>query len=257
MLDPTNMYPESFHPVALGRSKDFRHTVKGYSRTRRPTKYLLIDFGLSRQYDPANGPPLDEPLHGGDRTAPEHRDGKTPCNPFPTDVYYLGNLVRQHYVQVRAISPSARYLPNSLPRAAKGSSLWRRLFPTWFKKTLGSAPAWMKSFSVFLRSRKSSAHGSYAPELHRRMRFGYSQRGGLLDIGTEPWATSSQTKQRSPSRVDRPLHTVVYLPYHVICRTLHSLLCAFMHTRCPSCYLVNLPISASYFCDSVFFCCLL
>jgi len=98
MLDPTNMYPDSFHPVALGRSKDFRHTVKRYSRTRRPTRYLFIDLGLSRRYDPANGPPLDEPLHGGDRTAPEHRDGKTPCNPFPTDVYYLGNLVRQHYV---------------------------------------------------------------------------------------------------------------------------------------------------------------
>ncbi|KAF8263961.1 kinase-like domain-containing protein [Lactarius quietus] len=99
MLDPTNMFPDSFHPVALERSKDFRHKVKEYSRTRRPTRYLLIDFGLSRQYDPANGPPLDEPLHGGDRTAPEHRDGETPCNPFPTDVYYLGNLVRQHYIQ--------------------------------------------------------------------------------------------------------------------------------------------------------------
>lgn len=140
MLDPTNMYPESFHPVALGRSKDFRHNAKGYSRTQRPTRYLLIDFGLSRHYDSANGPPLDKPLHGGDRTAPEHQDGMTPCNPFPTDVYYLGNLVRQHYVQVCVISPSARYLPNSLPRAAKGSSSWGRLFPTWSKKTLGSAP---------------------------------------------------------------------------------------------------------------------
>ena len=122
MLDPTNMYPDSFHPVALGRSKDFRHKVKGYSRTRRPTKYLLIDFGLSRRYDPANGPPLDEPLQGGDRSAPEHQDGKTPCNPFPTDVYYLGNLVRRHYIMVRIISPSTRYLPDPVPRYTKGSS---------------------------------------------------------------------------------------------------------------------------------------
>lgn len=65
MLDPTNMYPDSFHPIAMGRSRDFRHKVKGYSRTRRPTRYLLIDLGLSRRYDPADGPPLDEPLHGG------------------------------------------------------------------------------------------------------------------------------------------------------------------------------------------------
>ncbi len=122
MLDPTNMYPDSFHPVALGRSKDFRHNVRGYSRTRRPTRYLLIDFGLSRQYDTANGPPLDEPLHGGDRSAPEHQDGKTPCNPFPTDVYYLGNLVRRHYTQVRIFSPSTRHFPDPEPRYTKGLS---------------------------------------------------------------------------------------------------------------------------------------
>jgi len=81
------------------KSKDFRRKAKGYSRTRRPTRYHLIDFGHSRFYDPANGPPLDQPLPGGDKSAPEHRDGKTPCNPFPTDVYYLGNLVRKDYMQ--------------------------------------------------------------------------------------------------------------------------------------------------------------
>ncbi|KAF8264140.1 hypothetical protein EI94DRAFT_1872817 [Lactarius quietus] len=43
-------------------------------------------------YDPANGPPLDKPLSGEDKSAPEHQDEKTLCNPFPTDVYYLGNL---------------------------------------------------------------------------------------------------------------------------------------------------------------------
>ena len=105
MLDPTNMYPNSFHPVDIRRSKDFSHKIKGYSRTRRPTRYLLIDLGLSRRYNPADGPPLEKPLHGGDRTAPEHQDGKTPCNPFPTDVYYLGNLVRRYYIQVRVFSP--------------------------------------------------------------------------------------------------------------------------------------------------------
>jgi hypothetical protein len=101
MLDPSNMYPESFHPVKISRSKDFRHKAKAYTRTRRPTRYLLIDFGLSRQYEPANGPPLDKPIPGGDKTAPEHQDGKTLCNPFPTDVYYLGSLVRGYFMKVR------------------------------------------------------------------------------------------------------------------------------------------------------------
>ncbi len=101
MLDPTNMYPDHFHPVDMSRSKDYRHKAKKYSRTWRPTRYLLIDFGLSRQYDPAQGPPLDEPIQGGDKSVPEHQDKKTPCNPFPTDVYYLGNLVRREFMEVR------------------------------------------------------------------------------------------------------------------------------------------------------------
>ncbi len=106
MLDPSNMFPESFHPAFIKRTKDFRRKAKWYSRTRRPTRYLLIDFGLSRRYDPANGSPLDRPLRGGDKSAPEHQDRVTPCNPFPTDVYYLGNLVRELYILVCAfVSP--------------------------------------------------------------------------------------------------------------------------------------------------------
>ncbi|KAH9959175.1 kinase-like domain-containing protein, partial [Russula dissimulans] len=99
MLDPSHMYPESFHLAVIEKSKDFRRKAKWYSRTRRPTRYLLIDFGLSRRYDPANGPPLEKPVHGGDKTVPEHRDLNTPCNPFPTDVYYLGNMIREDYMQ--------------------------------------------------------------------------------------------------------------------------------------------------------------
>ena len=101
MLDPSRMYPKSFHPMVIGRTRDFHGKVKGRTRTRCSPRYFLIDLGLSRQYDPANGPPLETPLRGGDKSAPEHQDMETPCNPFPTDVYYLGNLVREDYIQVR------------------------------------------------------------------------------------------------------------------------------------------------------------
>jgi hypothetical protein len=100
MLDPLGMYPKSFHPVEITRTRDYRGKAKGHTRTWRPPRYLLIDLGLSRLYDTANGPPLDIPLRGGDKSAPEHQDQTTPCNPFPTDVYYLGNLVREDYIQV-------------------------------------------------------------------------------------------------------------------------------------------------------------
>jgi len=111
MLDPSNMFPGSFHPAVIKRSKDFRRKAKWYSRTRRPTRYLLIDFGLSRRHDPANGPPLEKPLRGGDKSAPEHQDRVTLCNPFPTDVYYLGNLVREYYIMVCALAS-----PHDIPR---------------------------------------------------------------------------------------------------------------------------------------------
>jgi hypothetical protein len=124
MLDPSNMYPESFHPVEIDRSRDFRRKAKWYSRTRRPTKYLFIDFGLSRRYDPANGPPLDKPYRGGDKSAPEHQDMTRPCNPFPTDVYYLGNLIREDFMQVQALLffPTNLIVLTDKPRNTKVSS---------------------------------------------------------------------------------------------------------------------------------------
>jgi hypothetical protein len=43
---------------------------------------------------------MDEPLPGGDESAPEHRSGQGLCNPFYTDIYYIGNLVRQEFMEV-------------------------------------------------------------------------------------------------------------------------------------------------------------
>ena len=98
MLDPSEMYPDGYHPVQLNRSRDFKRRAKRHTRTERPPRYYLIDFGLSRRYHSRDA--LDDPLRGGDKSAPEHmRVGR--CNPFRTDIYYLGNLVRTHFMQVR------------------------------------------------------------------------------------------------------------------------------------------------------------
>jgi hypothetical protein len=104
MLDPSGMYPEGFHAIQINRRRNFQGRAKRFTRTRQPTRYYLIDFGLSRQYSSRDA--RDEPLRGGDKTAPEHRRGGL-CNPFHTDIYYLGNLVREHFVKV--ISPEYRF----------------------------------------------------------------------------------------------------------------------------------------------------
>jgi len=96
MFDSSEMYPQGFHPAQIDRSRNFKSRAKGYTRIQRPPHYYLIDFGLSRQY--RSRKTLDLPLRGGDKSAPEHRS-VTQCNPFYTDIYYLGNLVRQEFIQ--------------------------------------------------------------------------------------------------------------------------------------------------------------
>jgi len=96
MFDPSGMYPNGYHPVQVNRSLNFKGRAKCYSRTERPPRYYMIDFGLSRRYSSRNA--LDDPLRGGDKSAPEHGHGER-CNPFHTDIYYLGNLVREFFMK--------------------------------------------------------------------------------------------------------------------------------------------------------------
>ncbi|KAH9954059.1 kinase-like domain-containing protein [Russula dissimulans] len=96
MFDASGMYPNGFHPTKIDRTRDFKGTAKAYTRTQRPPVYYFIDFGLSRRYPSRDV--MDEPLRGGDRSAPEHRSQRR-CNPFQTDIYYIGNLVRQEFME--------------------------------------------------------------------------------------------------------------------------------------------------------------
>ncbi|KAH9166399.1 hypothetical protein EDB89DRAFT_2232929 [Lactarius sanguifluus] len=96
MFDSSKMYPKGFHPVKIDRNRNFKGTAKAYTRTQRPPRYYFIDLGLSRLYPSRDA--TDEPLRGGDKSAPEHRSGRR-CNPFHTDIYYIGNLIRQEFME--------------------------------------------------------------------------------------------------------------------------------------------------------------
>ncbi|KAL4243617.1 hypothetical protein ABKN59_011688 [Abortiporus biennis] len=93
MMDPKPVYPKMYHPRVINYDVDFKSSAKYYSRTARPVKYYLIDFGLSRRYDASNPSPREYPIIGGDKTVPEYQNWKEPLDPFPTDVYYIGNVV--------------------------------------------------------------------------------------------------------------------------------------------------------------------
>ena len=117
MLDPTGMYPKGFHPIQLNRRRDFRGRAKRFTRTLRPTRYYLIDFGLSRRYSSRRA--LDQPIRGGDKSAPEHRL-RNLCNPFHTDIYYLGNLVRERFLKVRSVQALAGYAAYAIHQVYNG-----------------------------------------------------------------------------------------------------------------------------------------
>ncbi|EPQ53169.1 hypothetical protein GLOTRDRAFT_79257 [Gloeophyllum trabeum ATCC 11539] len=99
MMDGTALYPEGFHPVVTDMKPDMTGSAKHYTRTEYPTKYYLIDFGLSRCYNPDDGPPREPPIFGGDKSVPEFQNSIKPVDPFPTDVYYLGNMIREDFLQ--------------------------------------------------------------------------------------------------------------------------------------------------------------
>lgn len=102
MMDPRPLYPQMFHPIDGLLDMDLRKKAKNYSRTARPTKYYFIDFGLSRQYTQDDAPILEDIIRGGDKSVPEHQGNPECCDPFPTDIYYLGNMIRENFLKVRA-----------------------------------------------------------------------------------------------------------------------------------------------------------
>lgn len=99
-MDASSMYPKPFHPVLQYMRRDWKGRARHFSRTQRPPRYYWIDFGHSLHYE--NLPVLQLPKAGGDHSVPEHRGDKyqVPSDPFATDVYYLGNLIRLYFVQV-------------------------------------------------------------------------------------------------------------------------------------------------------------
>ena len=99
MMDGS-MYPYSWHPCRDYMKRDYSDDVFHFTRTQRPPKYYFIDFGISRRHSPDDKSPLEYPILGGDKSVPEFRKSSDKCNPYPTDVYYLGNMIRQDFIQV-------------------------------------------------------------------------------------------------------------------------------------------------------------
>ncbi|KAJ7060964.1 kinase-like domain-containing protein [Mycena amicta] len=102
MQDPSKLYPRGFHPVNYCLDPTNEGLAYCITRTQCWPRYYLIDFGLSRQYDPTKGPPLEAVTEGTHSYLPEYANGTGSYNPFPADIYTLGTLLKRHFLQKHA-----------------------------------------------------------------------------------------------------------------------------------------------------------
>ncbi|CAK5280704.1 unnamed protein product, partial [Mycena citricolor] len=98
VVDPTKLFPGGTHPVHTIMNPEFTKLSTAVSRTSCWPRYYIIDFGWSVRYDPKDGLVSETVVLGGDRSPPEHRIYGRPCNPFPTDVYTIGNILRTRFL---------------------------------------------------------------------------------------------------------------------------------------------------------------
>jgi len=98
MMDAKPLYAKPYHPIRLDMTRDCSGIAVPRTRTQAPVKYYLVDFSISRQYSD-DDIALEPPILGGDKTVPEFQASMDPCDPFPTDIYYLGNMIRQNFLE--------------------------------------------------------------------------------------------------------------------------------------------------------------
>ncbi|KAJ3867622.1 hypothetical protein EV359DRAFT_78387 [Lentinula novae-zelandiae] len=86
-----------YHPIKPKKRHNWSGRALHHSRTRCPPTYFLIDFGQSRMYNPSQPRPSEYALKSGGYTPPEG-DADISCDPFATDVYILGTMIRTSFL---------------------------------------------------------------------------------------------------------------------------------------------------------------
>ncbi|KAF8832664.1 hypothetical protein HHX47_DHR1002066 [Lentinula edodes] len=112
MMDGSRMYPKGWNTLDPWQAREdpFRAAKRVGFRMQFWPKYYLIDFGLSHMYSSKSTvPPLERILRGGDKSAPEHAPKYKRANPFSTDIYYIGNLIRENFTERRNSSLCKRF----------------------------------------------------------------------------------------------------------------------------------------------------
>ncbi|KAI0709576.1 kinase-like domain-containing protein [Cerioporus squamosus] len=142
MMDPMPLLSEVPHPVWKNRSYiDPERKLKRYIRTDHPVRYYIIDFGLSTKFS-AGEPHIAPIVFGGDRSVPEYKDAPGDCDPFKVDIYHLGNMIREDFMQESHSLGFMQPLVDQMTREEPRDRPTIEQAMQQFEQLLGSLPQW-------------------------------------------------------------------------------------------------------------------
>jgi len=99
MLDASDMYPEGFHPIHQDLDKAWNNHARYRERHQvQNVKYYFIDFGLSSHFADPNQHRLVLGEDCQERDVPE-LSRVSPYDPFPVDIFILGNLYSKYFTK--------------------------------------------------------------------------------------------------------------------------------------------------------------
>lgn len=135
LMDGRPLYPDGWHPVRTGTKRDCTaRSIPIYRiASGEKIRYYIIDFGMS-VYIPPGVPRRILGNRGADREAPE-LSVHVPYDPFPTDVFILGNALRKAidrpYFRVSFLRPLISAMvdpdPGARPTVEDALGHWREI----------------------------------------------------------------------------------------------------------------------------------
>jgi hypothetical protein len=124
-MDASAMFPRGFHPLLPYFLPD--NPFQSAPRTPRSqvrVSYYFVDYGISSYFPPGHSRKLVTGGDGRDQEVPELSD-TIPYDPFPVDVFIIGNMFRTELFMVRD------FLPPACSRTQMASVFTHRNTATW------------------------------------------------------------------------------------------------------------------------------
>lgn len=102
MYNAEKVYPKGYHPASVLLTSDVQDFAPRISRTAAGgVRYYVTDFGISTRFNEGEDR-LVKGVACQDDTVPE-LSNIVPYNPFPVDIYTLGNVFKEDLLDVSAL----------------------------------------------------------------------------------------------------------------------------------------------------------